>query len=125
MFVTIACYLDPMEAHIVLGRLQAEGLTGYVADSHQIIADWGWRLALGGAKVRVPRDQALEAHRLLDAIAAGEFLSEGERATGSFPDRDTPSVRLAYFALFVLQLPLPWRRRPLPDDDIANDDRQA
>jgi hypothetical protein len=121
MFVTVASYLDPLEAHIVLGRLRAEGLDGYVADYHQVIADWNWRLALGGAKVRVRRGQAAEAQQLLAAIAAGEFLPEGELPVRPALARDTASVRLAYFALFVLQLPLPWRRRVLPEvDDIGD-----
>ena len=36
MLVTIATFTNPLEAHIVRGRLQAEGIETYVAHEHHI-----------------------------------------------------------------------------------------
>jgi len=120
MFATVASFLDPLEARIVHGRLAAEGIDAYLADEHQAINDWYMRQALGGVKLRVRRDQVDAARAVLDDLAHGSLaVDDGEAEADAAPlptphGSDPPSQRLAFFGLFVLGLPLPWKRRRAP-----------
>lgn len=130
MFTTIAAYLDPIEAQLALGRLQAEGIPARLDDSGTAIANWEWRLAIGGMRLRVPEEQALHARRVLAALDAGEYaLDDGpagddqqdsDKALAPLqpPSRESLSSRLAWVALMLFGLPLPWRR-DRDDDDAA------
>lgn len=113
MFRTIASFIDPLEAQIVCGRLQAEGLTAYVADAHSALGNWHWRLAIGGAKVRVLTLQFSEAQELMRALDRGELALRSEEGGSAMPvpDRESWSSRLAYLCIFWFGIPLPWRRR--------------
>jgi hypothetical protein len=113
MYKTLACYIDPIEAHIVCGRLQAEGYTAYVADAHSTLGNWDWRLAIGGAKVRVLSEEFQAARDLMRALDRGEYaLTPEEGGSVSLPAcRESWSSRVAYLFAFWLGLPLPWRRR--------------
>jgi len=115
MFVTVASYIDPIEAQIARGLLLAEGLEVHVGDEHLAVANWEWRLAIGGARLRVPAAQAARAREILRAMEAGEYAidDDGRDAPPQLraPDRETLSSRLAWLALFLLSIPLPWRRR--------------
>ena len=115
MFTTIASYLDPIEAQIARGLLLSEGLEVHVGDEHLTVANWEWRLAIGGTRLRVPTAQATRAHEILRAMEAGEYAIDDDAAPAPpqlhAPDRETPSSRLAWLALMLFSLPLPWRRR--------------
>jgi len=117
MYTTVACYIDPIEAQIVCGRLQAEGLTAYVADAHSTLGNWDWRLAIGGAKVRVLTTQFFDARDLVRALDQGEFalVTDAGSDSARMPDRESGSSRLAYAAGLWLGIPLPWRRRRFED----------
>lgn len=116
MFTTVARYPDPIEAHIACGRLRAEGIGAHVADDQLGIANWEWRLAVGGTRVCVPERDASQAQTVLRALDAGEYalddaLEAGAPAAGlAAPDRESWSSRLAWAALMLLGIPLPWRR---------------
>lgn len=130
MFTTIAAYLDPIEAQLALGLLQAEGIPARLDDSGTAIANWEWRLAIGGMRLRVPEEQALHARRVLAALDAGEYAlddgaaDDGQQDSGQAlaplqpPSRESLSSRLAWVALMLFGLPLPWRR-DRDDDDAA------
>lgn len=127
MFTTVAAYSDPIEAQLALGLLQAEGIPARLDDTGTAIANWEWRLAIGGMRLRVPDAQAIHARRVLAALEAGEYALVDEDVDGDgvergapaadaagaleAPDRETTSSRLAWAALMLLGLPLPWRRR--------------
>ncbi len=120
MFTTVAAYSDPMEAQLALGLLQAEGISARLDDIGTAIANWEWRLAIGGIRLRVPEAQAIHARRVLAALEAGEYALvddeaelRGDRDDGALqpPDRETPSSRIAWAALMLFGIPLPWRRR--------------
>lgn len=117
MFVTIASFLDPLEARIVLGRLSAEGIDAYVADEHQAINDWYMRQALGGVKIRVRRDQVELSRDILHCLEAGGYHDAAELGEAALQTVSTDSLsrRLAFFGFFALGLPLPWRRKPNAD----------
>ncbi|MBD9480728.1 DUF2007 domain-containing protein [Pseudoxanthomonas sp. PXM02] len=114
MFVTVASFLDPLEARIVHGRLTAEGIDAYLADEQQAINDWYMRQALGGVKIRVLREQTEEACTLIVQLAQGALALEDETADPSAvmaAPADSLSQRMAFLGFFALGLPLPLRRR--------------
>lgn len=78
MFTTVAAYSDPMEAQLALGLLQAEGIPARLDDIGTAIANWEWRLAIGGIRLRVPEAQAIHARRVLAALEAGEYALDDE-----------------------------------------------
>ena len=113
MYRTVAAYPDPLLAHIVRGRLEAEGITAWLADEHSVIMNWDWRLALGGVKVRVATEQFAQARALVRELDGGAFAILADDDATLPACRETWSSRIAYFALFALSLPLPWSRRSM------------
>lgn len=113
MFTIVASYIDPIEARIARGLLVAEGIDAHLGDEQVALANWEWRLAVGGTKLRVPNAQAGRARAVLRALDAGEYALDETPAEAALatPDRESPSSRLAWLALVLLSLPLPWRRR--------------
>src|SRR5690606_19717870 len=78
MFTTVAAFTDPIEAQLALGLLQAEGIAARLDDTGTAIANWEWRLAIGGMRLRVPDAQVVHARRVLAALEAGEYaLDDG------------------------------------------------
>src|SRR5690606_21114921 len=73
MFTTVASYLDPIQAQIARGLLAAEGIDAHVGDEHLALANWEWRLAIGGTRVRVAEADAERACAILHAMEAGEY----------------------------------------------------
>lgn len=124
MFATIARYADPIEAHIACGRLRAEGIDAHVADDQVTAANWEWRLAVGGTRLRVPEAEAGRARRVLAALDAGKFAlapgDDGDDADAPLaaPEFESVSSRIAWIALMLFNIPLPWRRRPASDDMV-------
>lgn len=113
MYRTIASYLDPIEAHIVCGRLRAEGIDAHVADDQMNLANWEWRQAIGGTKVRVVDRQFEQARTLIGALDQGEFSLDADPPDAPAPDRETWSSRLAFVFGLGFGIPLPWRRKPM------------
>lgn len=117
MHVIVARYTDPLEAQIASGLLQAEGIDVHVGDAHTALANWEWRLAIGGVKLHVPGDQLARAQDVIRRLEAGEFAlapeddPEAAEDVSAAPDRESPSSRLAWIAWTLLSIPLPWRRR--------------
>ena len=116
MYKTVASYLDPLEAHIVCGRLQAEGFDAHVADDQTNLANWEWRTAIGGTRVRVHEDDYPQARALIAELDGGAFALVDDEAQAAedgaalHPDRETWSSRLALVFGLGLGIPLPWRR---------------
>ena len=63
--VTVATFDHMVDAHIALGRLQAEGLQAYLGDEHLVQADWLYSIAVGGIKLQVAPQDADRARRIL------------------------------------------------------------
>jgi hypothetical protein len=115
MFTTVASYLDPIQAQIARGLLVAEGIDAHVGDEHLSLANWEWRLTIGGSRVRVADADAARAGAILRAMEAGEYAIDDDAAPADAqlhaPDRESASSRIAWLALVLLNIPLPWRRR--------------
>jgi len=114
MFTTVASYPDPLQAQIARGLLAAAGIEAHVGDEHLALANWEWRLAIGGSRVRVAQADAQRALAILDAMEAGDYAIDDDAAPADpqlqAPDRESRSSRLAWLALVLLNIPLPWRR---------------
>ncbi len=123
MFTTIASYLDPIEAHLACGRLLSEGIDAHLGDEHLAVANWEWRLAIGGVKLRVADGDVERAQTVLQALDAGDYALDqaepGEAHALQAPDRESGSSRLAWLALMLLGIPLPWRRRKDTGEDVV------
>jgi hypothetical protein len=120
MFTIVARYHDPIEAHIARGLLASEGIDAHVGDDQIALANWEWRLAVG-IKLRVPDVQAERAREILRALEDGAYRLEDSGAAAELdaPDRESRSSRLAWVALMLLHVPLPWRRRARHDDEVV------
>ncbi|GAA5001751.1 putative signal transducing protein [Pseudoluteimonas lycopersici] len=124
MFTTVARFADPLEAHIACGRLRAEGIDAHVADAHMGLANWEWRLAVGGTRVLVDESDADFAHKVIRDLDAGAYALDSDASSGATlqaPDRESWSSRLAWIALMLFNVPLPWRRRPPRDDEAVRE----
>ena len=67
-FVTVYKTMSLSEAQLLRARLQVEGFPPYVADEHTVQTDQLLAPAMGGFRVRVPREMADEARQLLSDI---------------------------------------------------------
>ena len=63
----IATFDNQVDAHIALGRLEAEGLTPALRDEHLVQTDWLYGPAVGGIKLLVPTGEASRAREILAA----------------------------------------------------------
>lgn len=63
--VTVATFDNMVDAHIALGRLQAEGIRASLADEHLVQTDWLYSIAVGGIKLQVEPELAERARRIL------------------------------------------------------------
>lgn len=134
MHRTVASFTDPIEAHIVCGRLRAEGIDAHVADGHTALANWEWRLLIGGTRIRVPEAEHERARRIIAELDGGGYTLAPEQdddtpdpaSARTCGDHETWSSRLAYAAMFLFGLPLPWTRRSratrAPTRQTENDD---
>ncbi len=69
--ITIATFDQPTEAHIVKGRLEAEGIPCFLGDEHIVAAQPFYSVAVGGVKLKVTEGDAEEARALLARIQGG------------------------------------------------------
>lgn len=123
MFVAVARFPDPLEAHIACGRLRAEGIDAHVADAHMGLANWEWRLAVGGTRVLVDEADAERARAVVRDLDAGRYALGAAPTDDPLqaPSRESWSSRLAWIALMLFGLPLPWRRKPPRDDEAVRE----
>ncbi|HEX4859884.1 MAG TPA: DUF2007 domain-containing protein [Rhizomicrobium sp.] len=73
MLVTVARFRDPWEAEMFRGRLEAEGIPAFVIHQRLIAMNWSWSVALGGAKVQVLDEDAMDAGDVVARCRSGEF----------------------------------------------------
>jgi len=73
VLVTVGRYINPVEAHIAKGRLEAEGITAYVQHEHHVWANWPISQALGYVKVQVNAEDIEVSRTVLEKCSAGEY----------------------------------------------------
>lgn len=69
-FVTIASYDNYIDANIVLGKLQNEGIEAFLRDEYTVTIDPILTNAIGGIKLTVMEQDAEEARKMLALFAA-------------------------------------------------------
>ncbi|MBF9253981.1 DUF2007 domain-containing protein [Pontibacter sp. 172403-2] len=69
--ITIATCNELTEAHILKGRLEAEGILCFLGDEHIVGAQPFYAVAVGGIKLKVPENDADEAKAILATIQGG------------------------------------------------------
>ena len=66
--ITITSYSEPIEAYIVKGRLEAEGIPAFIANEHHISLAWYLSHALGGVKIQVHMKDKNKAEEILSSL---------------------------------------------------------
>jgi hypothetical protein len=122
MLITIATFTNPLEAHIVSGRLQAEGIESFVAHEHHIWANWFLSTALGGVKLQVRPEDVHQAGEILRQEQSGDYetlLEESDKMDAAprptcpvCRSEDITSIRrsgrISLFIVWLSSLPLPY-----------------
>ena len=140
MLITAATYTNPIEAHIVRGRLECEGIVAFVSHEHHIWAKWSLSQALGGVKVQVASSNMERASSVISDINSGKFI-ESVMESGLEEDHinchrcqsnQVSSLswpwKLSLVSLFFLLIPLPYTTKLVKCDAckftwINNQDR--
>ena len=73
-WVVIDGFIDVIQAEIVRGRLEAEGVPAILGNRHLVSADWMYAQALGGVRILVRREFVSEAREIIADIDSGQFL---------------------------------------------------
>lgn len=77
-FVTVAQFLNPTDAHIVRGLLEASGIRAVVGDANLVQMNNLWAVAIGGVRVRVPAARVPEARAAVAAYNRGDLALRDE-----------------------------------------------
>ena len=67
--ITVASFETAPEAWIYQNRLEANGITAFVADEHVANAYWLYSTAIGGVKVQIP-DREIKSFRRFEVLEA-------------------------------------------------------
>lgn len=84
--VLLARVLEPVQAHILQGRLQAEGIPVFVADGGLVQTNPLWTMALGGVRVLVPEHLLRRAQAVMTALAEGRYALDEDAAPDAMDD---------------------------------------
>ncbi len=118
---TVAICTDPLEAHILMGRLEADGIPTFLSSEYHVSLQWHLSLALGGVRISVPEtveSEALSVLRRLETTTMYEVALEQE--VGVFESRSCPNcgsqltsatqgrLALTMFYAFLLAFPVPF-----------------
>jgi hypothetical protein len=84
--VTIARILEPVDAQILQGRLEAEGIPTFLADQ-QLIQTYNLiAIAVGGVRLQVSAGNAERARAVLAAVAEGRYELSDDTPVGDGPE---------------------------------------
>ncbi len=82
-WVTVAQFNDAIDAQLLQGRLQAEGITTFLADQNLVQAHQLLAIALGGIRVQVAARDAEAAASIIAALASGDYALDEDFDPGS------------------------------------------
>jgi hypothetical protein len=87
--VTVARRFNSLEAELLRGRLEADGIPATLGDPHTVQTDSLLTVALGGVRIRVPTDYERQALRTIADVEDGAFaLEEGSLLFDDEEDAD-------------------------------------
>lgn len=98
-FVTVATFTTPLQAELVRGRLEDDGVPAFVSDAEMVTVDWTTSNAIGGVKVKVTAGDAERARVLLSEPV--EELEDYEGPT----EAESLAQRALYASLLGTMLP--------------------
>lgn len=92
-FITIATFNDHTEAHILKGRLEAEGILCFLKDENIVAVQPFYSFAVGGIKLQVTEGDVEEAHKILYDIRKGgnEYILDDSMELAS-PEEETDTI---------------------------------
>lgn len=64
---TLAAFSKPMDAHLLIARLEGSGIRAFLRDEHMVTLDWLASNAVGGVKVDVEDEDYARARELMAA----------------------------------------------------------
>ena len=70
-FVHVDTFFSYIDAHIILGRLEEEGIKGWLKDEHTATLIPAFAPSLGGIMLMIPEPQAERAIELLQKWKSG------------------------------------------------------
>lgn len=123
--------MTPIEAYIIKGRMEAEGIIAVVLFEHHIWAKWPLSHALGGVRLLVPHAMADAAHQITQGINSGEYekilVEEQGLSTLTCPECGSSKIgvhvwlwKLALAVLFTISLPIPYTSHLYSCDDCKH-----
>ena len=108
-FVTVTRVFNSLEAEMLRGCLQAEGIPATLGDAQTIQTDTLLTVALGGIRVMVPASFADAARQTVDAFERGalaidELPDDAEPATPEVETATTSGLRMSPAVWVVLAI---------------------
>jgi hypothetical protein len=86
--VMVARIYDPLEAEMLRGRLESEGIPAMTADTQTAQVNPFYKLAIGGVRVMVPEAYLAQAREIVRADARGDYTLDDSTDVG--PPTDNP-----------------------------------
>lgn len=132
MLIPVATQTTAVEAHIVRGLLEAQGIPAFVLYEHHVTAVWNYSLALGGVRVAVPHQCLEDATAVLEGFGRGDYSDALEALEGTSEPIDCAacgsidtssanfSRKLALASVFLLYVPLPYTNHRLRCKSCGN-----
>jgi len=118
--VTIATFIEPIQAHICQARLEAEGVESYIFDENFAGTYWLITQAFGGAKLQVKETEAERALEILKQHPGFEnsLVTAAEPTEIQCPQCQSANVYyekisrpVAFLFILLLGFPLPFLKR--------------
>jgi hypothetical protein len=116
--VTLRRFRDLPEALLAKGSLDSAGIQCVLADDNMIRMDWFYSNAIGGIKLLVDSEDAVEAEALLtqpipenfDVSGVGQYQQPGCPKCGSL-DVNFQELDPAAYLSMAVSVPIPFHRR--------------
>jgi hypothetical protein len=86
--VMVARMYNPLEAEMLRGRLESEGIPAMIADTQTAQVNPFYKLAIGGVRVMVPEAYLAQAREIVRADARGDYALDDSTDVG--PPTDNP-----------------------------------
>ncbi len=123
MLATVATFTNPLEAHILRGRLEAEEIPAYVYHEHHIGVYWLYSQVLGGVRLWVHPTHFGKAKEIIEAVRNGEYEIPDEISPSCprchskrlVPNRISWTISFLICHLFYMPIPFVWAKHECRD----------
>lgn len=79
--ITIKTFMDPIEANIIKGRLESQGIPTMLLDENTVSTYWLYAQAIGGIRMQVKEEDVEQALAILKEDQARMYLLEDDNET--------------------------------------------